>query len=87
MKDWFAFLSDDFKDAWFKAAVIMLPLFIIGFGFGGFYHEELGESGWTLKGTIEFGRMVVHSTAGCLAFWAFMGFIGKLFATACRIFK
>ena len=86
MRDWFPFISDDFKDAWLKTVLILLPLFIIGFGFGGFYHEELGESGWSLKGTIEFGKMVLNSLAGNIVFWGFMIFIGRIIGLIWKIF-
>lgn len=85
--DWFAFLSDEFKQMWLVSVIILLPFFIIGVGFGGFYHEGLEESGWSIMGAVEFGKMVVHSTAGCIVFWAFMGFIGKMFLSVWHIFS
>ena len=72
------FLSDDFKEAWLKTLLVLLPLFIIGFGFGGFYHESIYETGWSLMGTIEFGKMIVNSVAGNIVFWGIMIFIGKI---------
>ena len=79
-------LSEDFKFAWLKTLLILLPLFIIGFGFGGFYHESLGESGWSLKGTIEFGQLIVHSVFGNVVFWGLMLGIGRLLAAVWSIF-
>ena len=70
--------SEDFVMAWLKTLIVLLPLFIIGFGFGGFYHEDPYQSGWTLMGTIEFGKMIVNSVAGNIVFWAIVIFIAKL---------
>lgn len=70
-------LSNDFKFKWLQTVLILLPLFIIGFGFGGFYHESIYESGWSLKGTLEFGRLIVYSVFGNVVFWGLMLGIGR----------
>ena len=80
------YLSNDFKEAWLKTLLILLPLFIIGFGFGGFYHESLYESGWSLKGTIEFGQLIVHSVFGNVVFWGLMVFLGRILVAVWRVF-
>ena len=78
-------ISDDSLLAWLKTFLILLPIFIIGFGFGGFYHED-GGSGWSLMGTIEFGKMVAESVAGNIVFWGIMIFLGRLICLFWKIF-
>ncbi len=80
-------LSDDFKFAWLKTLLVLLPIFIIGFGFGGFYHESGCESGWTLMGTIEFGKMIANSVVGNIVFWGIMIFLIRLICAFWRIFS
>lgn len=79
-------ISNDFLEAWLKTFLILLPLFIIGFGFGGFYHED-GGSGWSIMGAIEFGKMIANSVAGNIVFWGIMVFFGKVILTCWGLFR
>lgn len=63
------FISDDFKIAWFKSVITLLPLFLVCFGLGGFYHAPGTPPGWTITGSIEFGKMLANTIIGNIFFW------------------
>ena len=85
MKDWFPGIDHETREAWVLTTIILLPFFIIGFVFGGFYHEDPCQTGWTLMGTIEFGKMIVNSVVGNIVFWGIMIFFVRMICIIVRI--